>query len=63
MTQLTKKDAPFVWTLECQRSFDVLKERLTTAPILTLPEGTDGFEVYTDASLAGIGCVLCRETR
>ncbi|WMV20158.1 hypothetical protein MTR67_013543 [Solanum verrucosum] len=35
-----------------------LKKRLTTAPVLTLPEGTQGFVVYNDASRVGLGCVL-----
>ncbi|WMV41650.1 hypothetical protein MTR67_035035, partial [Solanum verrucosum] len=34
------------------------KDRLTTAPVLTLPKGTDGFVVYCDASRIGLGCVL-----
>ncbi|WMV45620.1 hypothetical protein MTR67_039005 [Solanum verrucosum] len=34
------------------------KDRLTTAPVLTLLEGTDGFVVYCDASRIGLGCVL-----
>ena len=35
-----------------------MKDRLTSAPILTLPEGNDGFVVYCDASRVGLGCVL-----
>jgi hypothetical protein len=35
-----------------------LKRRLTTAPVLTLPSGTEGFVVYSDASRKGLGCVL-----
>ncbi|KAH0633253.1 hypothetical protein KY284_036039 [Solanum tuberosum] len=40
------------------RSFQELKKRLTTAPVLTLPKGTQGFVVYCDASRVGLGCVL-----
>ena len=58
LTQLLRKDVPFEWTPECQSSFEELKKRLTTAPILSLPKGTEGFVVYTDASGSGIGCVL-----
>jgi hypothetical protein len=36
LTQLTKKDQPFAWTDECKSSFKLLKERLTTAPMLVL---------------------------
>jgi hypothetical protein len=35
-----------------------LKRRLTTAPVLILPSGTEGFVVYSDASRKGLGCVL-----
>ncbi|WMV45494.1 hypothetical protein MTR67_038879, partial [Solanum verrucosum] len=42
----------------CDQSFQELKTRLTTAPILTLPEGTQGFIVYCDASRVGVGCVF-----
>ena len=50
LTQLTHKNAPFVWTEACQRSFETLRERLTTAPVLALPDGREDFVVYTDAS-------------
>ena len=40
------------------KSFAKLKTRLTTAPVLTLPEGSDGYVIYFDASRVGLGCVL-----
>ena len=40
------------------KSFWKLKKRLSTAPILTLPKGTEGFVVYSDASIIGLGYVL-----
>ena len=58
MTKLLRKNAPFIWSEECQKSFEELKHRLTTAPILTIPTGTGGFVVYSDASQQGLGCVL-----
>ncbi|KZV32740.1 hypothetical protein F511_32166 [Dorcoceras hygrometricum] len=58
MTQLTQKDKRFVWTDECEYSFQTLKEKLTTAPVLALPSGSGGFVVCSDASLSGLGCVL-----
>ena len=58
MTELTRKKEPFVWTEKREQSFQELKKRLTTAPILTLPEGTEGFSIYSDASHQGLGCVL-----
>lgn len=58
MTMLTHKDVKFQWTAQCEQSFQVLKERLVTAPILTLPEPGKRFIVYSDASRVGLGCVL-----
>ena len=58
LTQLTRKDKKWVWSEECEASFQELKRRLTTAPVLTLPSGTEGFVVYSDASGKGLGCVL-----
>src|SRR5687767_15859688 len=58
LTKLTQKKEKFQWSLDCEKSFQELKDRLTKAPVLTLPEGSDGFVVYCDASQVGIGCVL-----
>jgi hypothetical protein len=58
LTQLTRKNKKWVWSEECEKSFKELKMRLTTAPVLTLPLGTEGFVVYSDASGKGLGCVL-----
>ena len=51
----------FEWTNACERSFQVLKEKLVTAPILTLPEPSKRFTVYSDASRIGLGCVFMQE--
>ncbi|WVZ84489.1 hypothetical protein U9M48_031518 [Paspalum notatum var. saurae] len=61
MTSLLEKGVPFNWTKERQAAFDELKKRLTTAPVLTLPDLTKSFTVYCDASKEGLGCVLMRE--
>ncbi|KAF8082653.1 hypothetical protein N665_0815s0003 [Sinapis alba] len=58
MTQLTGKDVKFVWSDECEKCFFALKEMLTNAPILVLPEADQPYMVYTDASITGLGCVL-----
>ena len=58
MTELLKKEKKFVWTESCERSFQELKKRLTTAPVLTLPDIHRDFVVYCDASRQGLGCVL-----
>ena len=43
LTRLTRKEEPFLWSEACEQSFDELKRRLTSAPVLTLPSGQDGF--------------------
>ncbi|XP_070057137.1 uncharacterized protein [Nicotiana tomentosiformis] len=58
LTKLTQKGAKFQWTDACEQSFQALKDRLTSAPVLTLLEGTDGYAIYYDASGIGLGCVL-----
>ena len=58
LTNLLKKDQKFEWSDTCQHSFEELRQRLTTAPVLALPSGKDGYVVYNDASRQGLGCVL-----
>src|SRR4051812_38429144 len=58
MTQLLKKDQKFVWTEKCEASFQELKRRLVSAPVLTRPDLTKSIDVYYDASKIGLGCVL-----
>jgi len=55
---LMKKDVEFVWTDECQTAFDMLKKRLTSAPILALPTDEGTYVLDTDASDYGLGAVL-----
>ena len=49
LTRLTRKDESFMWTDACEQSFQTLKDRLTTAPVLSLPDGHEDFVVYSDA--------------
>jgi len=63
LTQLTRKDQPFSWTDKCDECFEEMKRRLTTAPILIIPDTSKMFEVYCDASYQGLGCVLMQEKR
>ncbi|XP_075518290.1 uncharacterized protein LOC142552399 [Primulina tabacum] len=55
---LTRKATKFEWTIECQRAYQALKDKLTSAPVLVLPCGIEDFVVYTDASKQGLGAVL-----
>ena len=58
LTQLTRKNVKFKWKEECEKSFQELKQRLVTAPVLTIPLGIGGFVIYSDASHKGLDCVL-----
>jgi len=53
-----RKDHQFKWTADYETSFQELKQRLVTAPVLTILEGNEGYVVYSDASRQGLGCVL-----
>ena len=63
MTRLTQKNVKFEWSEKCERSFQELKNRLVSAPILALPVSGKEFVVYSDASIQGLGCVLMQEGR
>ncbi|KAL5543286.1 hypothetical protein UlMin_010996 [Ulmus minor] len=63
LTALTKKDQRYEWTDKCERSFQELKKRLTSAPILVLPTDVTDFTVYCDASRIGLGAVLMQNGR
>ncbi|RVW93842.1 Retrovirus-related Pol polyprotein from transposon 17.6 [Vitis vinifera] len=58
LTSLTQKGVKFEWSDDCECSFQELKNRLVTTPIFTIPLGSGGFVVYSDASHKGLGCVL-----
>nr|GEX50687.1 reverse transcriptase [Tanacetum cinerariifolium] len=53
-----RKGENFVRNEERETSFEELKQHLVSAPILTLPSGSGGFQIYSDASKKGLGCVL-----
>ena len=61
MTELLKNDKKFVRSEDCEKSFNKLKTRLTSVPVLTLPDIYRRFDVYCDASRKGIGCVLMKD--
>jgi hypothetical protein len=63
MTELLKKDNRFVWTPKCEESFQIIKKKLTTAPVLTLPDIHQSFVIFCDASRQGLGCVLMQNEK
>ena len=58
LTQLTKKETKFMWTLECQKSFKLLKSFLCGEPILKYVDTSKPNTLYTDASKYGWAGVL-----
>ncbi|CAH1412294.1 unnamed protein product [Lactuca virosa] len=58
LTSLTQKGVPFKWTDKQEAAFRTLKQALCSAPVLSLPERTEDFVVYCDASNQGLGCAL-----
>ena len=63
LTSLLEKGRDFTWSEKCQASFEELKKKLTTAPVLIMPDIHMGFDVYCDASRLRLGCVLMQEGR
>ncbi|WVZ63500.1 hypothetical protein U9M48_013127 [Paspalum notatum var. saurae] len=63
MTSLTKKNAKYVWSSNCEEAFQTLKKLLTSAPVLAQPDVTKPFDVFCDASGNGLGCVLMQGWR
>ena len=55
MTRLTRKEVKFDWDDRCEEAFQELKRRLTSAPILIVPDRGQGYTVYCDALSAGQG--------
>ncbi|KAK4389748.1 Retrovirus-related Pol polyprotein from transposon opus [Sesamum angolense] len=63
LTKLLRKGVTFQWTEQCQQSFDELKKRLTSTPILVLSSGSGGYVVYTDTSKQGLCCILMQNEK
>src|SRR3954465_6542004 len=63
MTKLLRNNTSFNWDEKCEVSFQELKTRLTTAPILAVPQTGKDFTVYYDASKEGLGCVLMQDRK
>nr|GEW08490.1 reverse transcriptase domain-containing protein [Tanacetum cinerariifolium] len=63
MTKLTQKDVKFDWGDKQEAPFQRIKQKLCSAPILALLEGSEDFVVYYDASIQGLGTVLMQREK
>ncbi|GJS28767.1 putative reverse transcriptase domain-containing protein [Tanacetum coccineum] len=63
MTKLTQKSMKFDWGEKAEVVFQLLEQKLCSAPILALPEGSENFVVYYDASHKGLGVVLMQREK
>ncbi len=61
LTRLLRKNSKFIWTDECQKSFDQIKAILKTSPVLLAPNFGKDFKLAVDASDVGAGAVLMQE--
>jgi hypothetical protein len=59
---LTRKNASFVWTDECEQCFQELKRQLVNAPVLALPTESGNLIVYSNVSKKGLSCVLMQNS-
>ncbi|GJW83868.1 putative reverse transcriptase domain-containing protein [Tanacetum coccineum] len=63
MTKLTQKGVKFDWGDKQEAAFQLLKQKLCSAPILALPEGSEDFIAYCDASKKGLGAMLMQREK
>ncbi|GJY62882.1 putative reverse transcriptase domain-containing protein [Tanacetum coccineum] len=61
--KLSQKNVKFEWTKKAEAAFQLLKQKFCSAPILALPEGSENFVVYCDASHKGLGAVLMKKEK
>src|SRR4051794_25648650 len=61
LTKLLKKEKKLEWTPKCEESFQELKRRLNSAPVLAPPDTKKDFEICCDASRQGLGCILMQD--
>ncbi|GKC18042.1 putative reverse transcriptase domain-containing protein [Tanacetum coccineum] len=63
MTKLTQNKVKFDWGDKEEATFQLIKQKLCSAPILALPEGSEDFIIYCDASIKGLGDVLMQREK
>ncbi|GJV38085.1 putative reverse transcriptase domain-containing protein [Tanacetum coccineum] len=63
LTELTQKNKKYIWGEDQESAFQLLKQKLSEAPILALPEGNNDFVVYCNASHQGLGAVLMQREK
>nr|GEX41432.1 putative reverse transcriptase domain, ribonuclease H-like domain, aspartic peptidase domain protein [Tanacetum cinerariifolium] len=63
ITKLTQKKIKFEWGDKQEAVFQLLKQKLCSAPILALPEGSEDFVAYYDASIKDLGAVLMQRDK
>ncbi|GJR38610.1 putative reverse transcriptase domain-containing protein [Tanacetum coccineum] len=63
MTKLTQKKIKFDWSDKAEAAFQLIKQKLCSAPILALPKGNEDFIAYCDASIKGLGAVLMQREK
>jgi len=63
LTKLTQKNKKYEWGKKQEAAFQLLKQKLCSAPILALPKGIENFVVYCDASHKGLGAVLMQNEK
>ncbi|GJU29888.1 putative reverse transcriptase domain-containing protein [Tanacetum coccineum] len=63
LTKLTQKSVKFSWNEDEEEAFQLLKEKLCSTPILALPDASEDFVVYCDASHQGLGAVMMQRQK
>lgn len=63
MINLTRKNVRFVWSLECQNSFDKIKDKLSAIPLLAYPDINKPYTLFTDASMSHVSACLVQEDK
>ena len=61
LNKLLEKNKPFVWTEECTKAYHELKDLLLKEPVVTYPDFSVAFRLYTDASNIGLGAILVQK--